>query len=367
MFSVQDMIADFGRPPFDGETITAGFLVKALRDEVLEKLGLCISKPQLGRYISPRFFALISDAAGGSPYINWGHPGMWRERTYRNLPSAPIIWLRVDNLAVFVRSVLPKIDGRFVLVTTDADNAPWEHAPEASRALLESEKVFHWFADQCDLPSHPKVTPVPIGIPYPYRYDIPANYNFWSDKDLFDHHRIVPPRVATFDSRLSKLIASRRPPAQRKFVAFADFALNDSPSRVGRSETRRDIARKLATCKAVTFLDRPVARLSLYHCYSNVAFVISPPGRGYDCYRTWEAVLMGAIPITKRSPLTPLYAQYPIVTVDDWSEVTEDNLERWQEQFSGQCQSTDVEQRLKFEHWLALVSGTRENLRRQRA
>lgn len=365
MANAQDLITDFGRPPFDGEAITAGFLVKVLRDEVLEKVGLCIAPPQIGRYISPRFFALISDAAGGTPYVNWGHPGRWRERTYRTLPSAPIIWLRVDNLAAFVRNVLPKIDRRFVLVTTDADNSPWEYAPEASRTLLECEKVFHWFADQCDLPSHPKVTPVPIGIPYPYRHDIPANYNIWSDRDLFGHHRIVPPRVATFDFRLSKLITARKPLVERKLVAFADFALNDSPSRVGRSETRRDIARTLSNCKAVTFLDRPVARLSLYHCYSNVAFVISPLGRGFDCYRTWEALLMGAIPITKRSPLTPLYDQFPIVTVDDWSEVTQDNLERWMERFGDKCQSADVEYRLRFGHWSDLVSAKRDALRRQ--
>jgi hypothetical protein len=365
MVTVQELIADFGLPPFDGEAITAGFLAKVLRDEVFEKLGLCIAPPQVGRYISPRFFALISDAAGGTPYVNWGHSRMWRERTYSSLSSAPIVWLRVDNLAAFVRNVLPKIDDRFVLVTTDADNSPWEYAPEASRALLECEKVFHWFADQCDLPSHPKVTQVPIGIPYPYRYDLPANYNVRSDRDLFGHHQIVPPRVSTFDFRLAKLIAARKPLGQRKLVAFADFALNDSPSRVGRSETRRGIASKLSACKAVTFLDRPVARLSLYHCYSNVAFVISPLGRGLDCYRTWEALLMGAIPITKRSPLTPLYDQYPIVTVDDWSEVTEANLERWLERYGSQCQSVNVEQRLRFEYWQGLVSAKREELRQK--
>ena len=363
MVTVQDLIAEFGPPPFEGEAITAGFLVKVLRDEVLEKLSLYIGRPQVGRYISPGFFALISDANGGTPYVNWGHPGMWRERTYRTLPPTPIIWLRMDNLVTFVRNVLPTIDDRFVLVTTYADYSPWEYAPEATETLLECEKVFHWFVDQCDLPPHPKVTSVPIGLPYPYRYDFPANYNIWSDRDLFGHHRIDPPHVPTFDLRLSKLIAARKPSAQRKLVAFADFALNDTPSRVGHSETRRDIARTLSACKAVTFMDRPVARLSLYHCYSNVAFVISPPGRGYDCYRTWEALLMGAIPITKRSPLTPLYDQFPIVTVDDWSEVTDDNLERWMERFGAQCQSTDVERRLRFEHWSDLVSATRDALR----
>ncbi|MGK4301821.1 hypothetical protein, partial [Klebsiella pneumoniae] len=32
-------------------------------------------------------------------------------------------------------------------------------------------------------------------------------------------------------------------------------------------------------------------------------FVLSPPGMGQDCYRTWEAIFMGSIPIVKSSTL----------------------------------------------------------------
>lgn len=45
-------------------------------------------------------------------------------------------------------------------------------------------------------------------------------------------------------------------------------------------------------------------------------FVLSPPGFGEDCYRTWEAVLLGAVPIVRRSPLQQLYDGAPVVVVD---------------------------------------------------
>lgn len=51
-------------------------------------------------------------------------------------------------------------------------------------------------------------------------------------------------------------------------------------------------------------------------------FVLSPPGNGTDCHRTWEALCMGAVPVILRSSLAPsLVEGTPIVAVDDWDEV----------------------------------------------
>ena len=36
-------------------------------------------------------------------------------------------------------------------------------------------------------------------------------------------------------------------------------------------------------------------------------FVLSPRGNGLDAHRTWEAMLVGAIPIVRASALNPLY------------------------------------------------------------
>ena len=54
-------------------------------------------------------------------------------------------------------------------------------------------------------------------------------------------------------------------------------------------------------------------------------FILSPPGAGFDCHRTWEALYLGAIPIVKTSSLDPLYKDLPVVIelVD-----TEENLSK---------------------------------------
>ena len=40
-----------------------------------------------------------------------------------------------------------------------------------------------------------------------------------------------------------------------------------------------------------------------------------------DCHRTWEALLLGCIPIVKRNALSPLFDDLPVMVVDDWSTV----------------------------------------------
>lgn len=67
------------------------------------------------------------------------------------------------------------------------------------------------------------------------------------------------------------------------------------------------------------------------NCYSH-KFVISPPGNGIDCHRTWEALYMGAIPIVKESILTRYFRDLPILIVEDYSILDEYLLNMlWQE------------------------------------
>ena len=57
-------------------------------------------------------------------------------------------------------------------------------------------------------------------------------------------------------------------------------------------------------------------------------FVLSPEGNGIDCYRHWEALALGAVPIVMRSQAMAPFASLPILFTDDYSELTEDYLEQ---------------------------------------
>lgn len=52
---------------------------------------------------------------------------------------------------------------------------------------------------------------------------------------------------------------------------------------------------------------------------SESQFVISPPGNGLDCHRTWEAIALRAIPVVLEGTLSPLFCEsLPIMCVKDY-------------------------------------------------
>jgi hypothetical protein len=51
-------------------------------------------------------------------------------------------------------------------------------------------------------------------------------------------------------------------------------------------------------------------------------FVTSPPGNGFDCHRTWEAIYCGAVPVVKEGTLSiELIKKLPILEVSDWRQL----------------------------------------------
>ena len=100
---------------------------------------------------------------------------------------------------------------------------------------------------------------------------------------------------------------------------------------------------------------------------------------GPDCYRTWEALLVGTIPIVKRgqygisecakqylgiksgmlqlnraihAQLDKLYEQLPIVVVDEWDEITEEFLEKKHAEISSKKYNLKL---LHIDYWKTLI------------
>lgn len=91
----------------------------------------------------------------------------------------------------------------------------------------------------------------------------------------------------------------------------------------------------------------------LSHFYEQIsahAYVLSPPGAGPDCHRHWEAIMLGSIPIVKRSPVTRLLDGLPCLQVDKWGHVCRgllvDEYEKLKRLFH-----TPLMERVWFEYW----------------
>jgi hypothetical protein len=65
-----------------------------------------------------------------------------------------------------------------------------------------------------------------------------------------------------------------------------------------------------------------------YQLLSQYKFILSPPGAGEDCHRTWEALYVGVIPIVLESSISELYKELPIVSVKNWNDISGEFLEK---------------------------------------
>lgn len=73
-----------------------------------------------------------------------------------------------------------------------------------------------------------------------------------------------------------------------------------------------------------TFSNR--SQKAIYAMIDESKFVLSPPGKGLDCYRTYESLYLGAYVVVLTSSLDEIYDNLPVLIVNSWRDVTEELL-----------------------------------------
>mmetsp|Transcript_43470 Transcript_43470/g.72248 ORF Transcript_43470/g.72248 Transcript_43470/m.72248 type:complete len:344 (-) Transcript_43470:148-1179(-) len=95
---------------------------------------------------------------------------------------------------------------------------------------------------------------------------------------------------------------------------------------------------------------------------SSSQFTISPQGLGQDCFRTWEALAVGSIPIVEDSGISSVYEHLPAVIIPEgshgWSMLTDEFLESAEKNITSY--STN---KLFLCHWWGVI---RRTIRRHR-
>jgi hypothetical protein len=93
------------------------------------------------------------------------------------------------------------------------------------------------------------------------------------------------------------------------------FSLHTNP--IERSAAL-SAARRVPGVKIIDNFIYPYEYLKLV---SQSKFVLSPPGNGPDCHRTWESIYLGAVPIVYKSAWPFRDFNLPVAQVSDWNEV----------------------------------------------
>jgi len=98
--------------------------------------------------------------------------------------------------------------------------------------------------------------------------------------------------------------------------------------------------------------------LDYYKDIQRHKFVISPPGNGVDCHRTWESLYLRTIPIVKKSVAMNEFSDLPLLIIDDWNLLTKEFLEEKYEEISEKQYNLS---KLSISYWDKIIKNVNEN------
>lgn len=179
---------------------------------------------------------------------------------------------------------------RFILITHNSDGNVTE-----SLYSRKPSNVVHWFAQNV-LIDRPDLTPIPIGL---------------------ERQGIVATRdIAT--TMLAQIRAGRPEPKRWCY-------LNINPDT--NNQERRHVLRALRW--KLLFVTTRTRRIAYPQYVADMAAhrcVISPPGNGVDCHRTWESLYLGSVPVVKDSACMRAFAPAGLMVMSDLARLSKRDL-----------------------------------------
>ena len=179
-------------------------------------------------------------------------------------------FVKNDMLDIFFQKYLPC--DNFVLISHNSDIG----VTEKYLPYLYLHNLKHWYALNVEI-SHPKLTSIPIGF---------CNYSdFLTFQDVQNQNN---PKIS---------------------MVYANYRLRNNA-----------VERFNCTIETHVAPAKPANYRQYLKDTSQAYFVISPDGNGVDCYRTWEALYLKAIPIITRNHNSVFYKDLPIIILDSWKD-----------------------------------------------
>jgi len=255
--------------------------------------------------------------------------------------SSILIFLQTELLEHYLFQLM-MIERPFDLLTTCNDDfcIPYYHFPpintdvqENHNALLAHPPLRRWFSKNPSI-VYPKLFPLPLGPKWQYH----SNRFFGEDK-------------APILSILHKYcMTPSLEPTKLRLLYFHFAQTTSQPFFTYHKNIRQEVVQVLESrFPSSSHADFENYLLQL----KEHKFALSPPGRGIDTHRTWEALMVGTIPIVMNSPLNSLYDNLPVLIIEDYSILTPEYLE---EQFILFQSRTYDFSKLYSPYWKQMVS-----------
>lgn len=250
-----------------------------------------------------------------------------------NVMEGDSIFVSEYHALDFILNYHPKINNSYVLLIGISG---LDYNGEILGHIVNDSKVLSIFSSDVNKIRHPKIIPVPLGI--------------WSDRffpkvDPASSYSIFPKGNRNWDTYIDTLSLIRSRSLEKRHLGYLNVTVERCPLRASWFNYLKD----KPFCYTVE------QRIPCEEFLEDIArshFVFSPPGDAFDCFRTWEALYLGSIPIVISSAQDSLYEGLPVVIIQNIEEVNEKFLLEKLDEFSKQefCFS-----KLDPEYWRTLI------------
>lgn len=243
-----------------------------------------------------------------------------------NVKPGDVIYVLTEYMKHFIK-LKKEISNPYILITHDSDLS----SPGKYSLLLNDSKLIHWFAENPDI-RHRKITPIPLGL------------------HQLSHFNGQPYKKSYKEDYYSQLFKGRKLNAKRNINVLCNFHCATFPS-------EQNYILKILKNKSYVYFHR-VSLFNYLNDLKNARFILSLRGGGLDCHRTYEALHMGCLPIIKTSLIDVLFEDLPVVIINDWSEISEELLEKKHQEI---LQKKYNFKKLYFKYWKDLILQKRKD------
>lgn len=204
----------------------------------------------------------------------------------KTIKSGSIIFCKTDFLGKLFNII--HNDGSYILITHHSDYSITEELFNS-----KPESIKKWF---CINPQifNDSIIPIPLGIKtHKGSYLEPQYMSQW------------------FSENVNSLRLN-----EKEEVIYVNFNLTNS--------SRKNLVDSLSHLNLKITNNLPFNKY--IEDMSRCRFVLSPPGNGVDCHRTWEALYVGCVPIVIKNKLYNFFNDLPILQVDNFKDINNDML-----------------------------------------
>jgi hypothetical protein len=256
----------------------------------------------------------------------------------KNMFDGMSIFVGSDYLQYFVSSILNKITNKFILITgTSIKTCPVEVLDQSSFfKLINNKYLIRWCSQNNVIQNQPSIIQIPLGMDYHSVYNDPKKWEKISDGKS-------PVEQENF---MIDVINNSKPFYERINKIYVNFEV--MADRFGQ---RKDCLKKISS-SLLAMYQQKLKRTQTWINTTKYAFVLSPYGQGMDCHRTWEALILGSIPILKSKEFVNMFKDLPVLFVEDWSDINQQLLDDTIEKFKNLTFNYD---KLTLKYWKQIV------------